>query len=46
MKGQVPMRIPKIYLETTLFNFYVDAGRGEAHLDTVKLLEVIENKNI
>ena len=37
---------PKIYLETTLFNFYVDADRGDAYLDTVKLLEVIENENI
>lgn len=30
------MRIPKIYLETTLFNFYFDNDR-DAHSDTVKL---------
>jgi len=30
------MRIPKIYLETTVFNHYFDAGR-EAHAATVEL---------
>ena len=34
------MRVPKVYLETTLFNFYVDKNR-EAHADTVKLFENI-----
>jgi len=34
------MRIPKVYLETTLFNFYFDKDR-EAHLDTVRLFEDI-----
>ena len=34
------MRIPKIYLETTLFNFYFDKDR-DAHADTVKLFNEI-----
>ncbi len=34
------MRTPKIYLETTLFNFYIDETR-EAHTDTVKLFKEI-----
>ena len=34
------MRKPKIYLETTLFNFYVDQER-DAHADTVRLFEDI-----
>ena len=34
------MRTQKIYLETTLFNFYVDESR-DAHADTVKLFEDI-----
>jgi hypothetical protein len=34
------MRTPKIYLETTLFNFYFDEDR-EAHADTVRLFEDI-----
>lgn len=33
-------RIPTIYLETTMFNFYVDEDR-EAHADTVKLFKEI-----
>jgi hypothetical protein len=38
------MRKPKIYLETTLFNFYVDVYR-EAHADTVQLFrEIAEGK--
>ena len=38
------MRKPKIYLETTMFNFYLDADR-DAHADTVKLFrEVKEGK--
>ncbi|MCL2029929.1 MAG: hypothetical protein FWG93_00125 [Oscillospiraceae bacterium] len=35
------MRKQKIYLETTLFNFYFDKDRGFAHADTVKLFEEI-----
>ena len=35
------MRIPKIYLETTLFNFYVDEDRGFAHESTVALFKEI-----
>ena len=35
------MRTPKIYIETTLFNFYVDEDKGDAHLDTVKLFNEI-----
>ena len=35
----------KIYLETTLFNFYFDTDR-DAHPDTVKLFtEIAEGKN-
>ena len=34
------MRTQKVYLETTLFNFYIDEGR-DAHADTVKLFEEI-----
>jgi len=34
------MRIPRIYIETTLFNFYFDEGR-EAHIDTVRLFEAV-----
>jgi predicted nucleic acid-binding protein len=34
------MRKPKIYLETTLFNFYFDTDR-DAHAATVKLFEEI-----
>jgi len=38
------MRMPKVYLETTLFNFYVDEDR-DAHADTVKLFkEIAEGK--
>jgi len=32
------MRKPKIYLETTLFNFYFDSDR-DAHADTVRLFQ-------
>jgi hypothetical protein len=39
------MKKQKVYLETTLFNFYVDADRGDAHIDTVKLFkEIAEGK--
>ena len=31
----------KIYLETTLFNFYVDEDKGDAHTETVKLFKEI-----
>ena len=34
------MRIPRIYLETTMFNFYIDKDR-DAHADTVKLFKEI-----
>ena len=33
------MKKQKIYLETSLFNFYVDESRGKAHDDTVRLFE-------
>ena len=35
------MRKPKIYLETTLFNFYIDSRLGDPHTDTVKLFKEI-----
>ena len=35
------MRTQKIYLETTMFNYYFDSGR-DAHQDTVKLFEEIK----
>jgi len=35
------MRKPKIYLETTMFNYYFDKER-DAHLDTVKLFEEVK----
>jgi len=36
---------PKIYLETTLFNFYFDTDRDVLHTDTVKLFaEIAEGK--
>ena len=35
------MRKQKIYLETTLFNFYFDEDRGFAHKGTVKLFDDI-----
>ena len=34
------MRKPKIYLETTLFNYYFDSDR-DAHADTVRLFKEI-----
>lgn len=37
------MRIPKIYLETTIFNHYFDTDR-EAHFSTVKLFEKIRSE--
>jgi hypothetical protein len=40
-KGQPPMRKQKVYLETTLFNFYVDKDRNDAHIDTVRLFKEI-----
>ena len=36
------MRIPKIYLETTMFNYYFDEDR-EAHNDTITLFEEIKS---
>ena len=38
----IKIRIPKIYLETTMFNYYLDVER-DAHIDTVKLFEEIKN---
>jgi hypothetical protein len=39
------MRKQKIYLETTLFNFYVDEDRGFAHESTIVLFnEIAEGK--
>ena len=35
------MRIPKVYLETTIFNYYFDVER-DAHADTVKLFEEVK----
>ena len=35
-----PLRKQKIYMETTLFNYYFDRDR-DAHADTVKLFEEI-----
>jgi len=35
------MRTPKVYLETTLFNFYVDENRGFAHESTVTFFQEI-----
>ena len=35
------MRIPRIYMETTLFNFYVDEDRGFAYESTIKLFDEI-----
>jgi hypothetical protein len=31
----------KVYIETTLFNFYFDTDRGDAHIDTVRLFKEI-----
>ncbi len=39
------MRPPKIYLETTLFNFYFDEYMGMAHSDTVGLFKEIAAGN-
>ena len=35
------MRKQKVYLETTLFNFYVDKERGDAHTDTKTFFDEI-----
>jgi len=35
------MRVPRIYLETTVFNYYFEKER-DAHADTVKLFEEIK----
>ncbi|MDR1993266.1 MAG: hypothetical protein LBQ98_07235 [Nitrososphaerota archaeon] len=35
------MRKQRVYLETTLFNFYVDKSKGFAHKSTVALFEEI-----
>ena len=34
------VKVPKIYLETTMFNFYIDTNR-DAHIDTVRLFKEI-----
>ncbi|MDR1329570.1 MAG: PIN domain-containing protein [Oscillospiraceae bacterium] len=33
--------MPKIYLETTIFNYYLDTDRGEAHVATLELFRQI-----
>jgi predicted nucleic acid-binding protein len=38
------MRKPKIYLETTIYNYYFDTDR-DGHADTVKLFEEIKAGN-
>ena len=35
------MRVPRIYLETTMFNYYFDEEPNFLHTDTVKLFEEI-----
>jgi len=35
---------PRIYLETTMFNYFFDEERGEAHRYTVRLFEMIERE--
>ena len=35
------MRALKIYMETTIFNFYVDEDRGDPHNDTIRLFKEI-----
>ena len=40
-KGLVAIRVQKIYLETTMFNYYYDTER-DAHADTVKLFEEVK----
>jgi predicted nucleic acid-binding protein len=37
------MRVPKIYLETTVFNWFFEVDRGEAHTSTVELFREIAN---
>ena len=41
MKGAIKIRIQKVYLETTMFNYYFEPER-DAHADTVKLFEEIK----
>jgi len=41
LKGLLPMRRLKVYIETTLYNFYVDEDRGFAHESTVALFKDI-----
>ena len=36
-------RKPRIYMETTMFNYYFDEERGEQHECTVKLFEIIKD---
>jgi hypothetical protein len=33
----------RLYLETSVFNFYIDEDRGDAHADTVRLFKEIES---
>ncbi|MDR1531983.1 MAG: hypothetical protein LBS62_07340 [Clostridiales bacterium] len=35
------MRVPKVYLETTIFNYFFDTDRGEAHTATAELFREI-----
>ena len=44
-EGANAVLIPKVYIETTLFNFYVDESRGDAHLFTLKLFQEIAGEN-
>ena len=43
--NSIKMEKPKIYLETTLFDYYFDSDRDVLHTDTVKLFaEIAEDK--
>ncbi|GHU51404.1 hypothetical protein FACS1894200_11540 [Spirochaetia bacterium] len=35
-------RIPKLFLETTIFNFYFDGKQGQKHKDTLALFDEIK----
>ena len=37
---------PKIYLETSLFGFYIDEHEGIKHKDTVRVFEMIAEGNV
>jgi len=40
-KGDETMKVPRIYLETTMFNYYFDVDR-DGHEDTVKMFKAID----